>query len=496
MLIRKTCLCFIFCLSVRFLIAQNNTAKEITQFNKPAEALAPLRFLASDELMGRSTTRPEVHIAARYISEMFRSYGLREMNGASNYFQHFTLQMITPAVNGFFKVGGKTYTLGENFLQARGTGIQLTAPIVFANFGTAEDVSKIDVKGKIVVVNMGENDSTTVQGAGHFRDIKQKLLQEKGALALMERYWQTDADWELPKHAYSVQHALIAQDTLLPVFVVHDHNGELPAAIKNSASATLQVPANALASIAAENVVGWIEGTDPLLKNQFIVLSAHYDHIGVASVPKMVDGKLDSVYNGARDNAIGVTAVINAARYFSLHPAKRSILFIAFTGEEMGLLGSKYFAAHPTTGLDKMVFNLNIDNGGFNDSSLINVIGLGRTTADNDIQKACTAYGFTLRGDPAPEMNLFDRSDNVSFAAKGVPAPTYGMGVSKLDESIMRYYHQLGDEVSNIDLAYVVKYMNSFILAAAIIADDPAQPQWIKGDKYEAAWKALYSTSH
>ncbi len=207
----------------------------------------------------------------------------------------------------------------------------------------------------------------------------------------------------------------------------------------------------------------------------------------------MVDCKLDSIYNGTRDNAIGVTAVINAARYFALHPTKRSVLFIAFTGEEMGLLGSKYFAAHPPIALEKMVYNLNIDNGGMNDTSLINVIGLGRTTADNDMQKASLAYGLTLKGDPAPEMNLFDRSDNVSLAAKGVPAPTYGMGISKVDESVMRYYHQLGDEVGNIDLEYVVKYMKSYILAALYIADNPAQPLWKAGDKYETAWKELYS---
>jgi Zn-dependent M28 family amino/carboxypeptidase len=143
--------------------------------------------------------------------------------------------------------------------------------------------------------------------------------------------------------------------------------------------------------------------------------------------------------------------------------------------------------------LEKIVFNLNIDNGGLNDTSLINVIGLGRTTADHDIKKACLAYGLTLRGDPAPEMNLFDRSDNVSFAAKGVPAPTYGMGVNKVDESIMRYYHQPGDEIGNMDLGYVAKYMKSYILAAKYIADDPAKPHWEKGDKYEAAWKELYS---
>ena len=340
---------------------------------------------------------------------------------------------------------------------------------------------------------MGESDSTTVRGANRFREAKQKLLKEKGTLALVERYWQPDSEWELPKHAYSSQRAFASPDSLLPVFIIHDPAGGLLVAVKTATTCTINSAGTNLIEVPAENVMGWVEGTDPLLRNQFIVLSAHYDHVGVASVPKMEEGKLDSIYNGARDNAVGVTAVINAARFFALHPAKRSILFIAFTGEELGLLGSKYFASHPTIGLEKIVFNLNIDNGGVNDTSLINVIGLGRTTADDDIKKACLAYGFTLRGDPAPEMNLFDRSDNVSLAAKGVPAPTYGMGVKKVDESIMKYYHQLGDEIGNLDLAYIVKYMNSFILAARYIADNPAQPHWKSGDKYEAAWKELYS---
>ena len=89
-------------------------------------------------------------------------------------------------------------------------------------------------------------------------------------------------------------------------------------------------------------------------------------------------------------------------------------------------------------------------------------------------------------------MGLFDRSDNVSLAAKGIPAPSFGMGVKQVDESIMRYYHQLGDEIVNLDLRYVVKYMKSYILAAQYVADNPAQPHWIPGDKYEAAWKELY----
>jgi hypothetical protein len=490
---RKSILFFVFSFTIFFSNGQSDPVREINLINTPNQALAPLRFLASDELMGRSTTRPEIYIAARYISEQFRSFGLKELPGTENYFQSFEIKIISPSPQGSLTVGNKIYHMGTDLLQTRGAGLQLSAPVVFAGFGSTTDLATLDVKGKIVVVNMGESDSTKVVAARRFSDAKQKLLQDKGALALVERYWQSASDWELPKHYYTSQHAQVSQDMLLPVFIVYDPSNELPAAVKNSSTCAISVSGNNLTDVKAKNVMGWVEGTDPQLKNQFVVLSAHYDHIGVASEPKMVDGKLDSIYNGARDNAIGVTAVINASHYFTLHPAKRSILFIAFTGEEMGLLGSKYFAANPTIGMEKIIFNFNIDNGGLNDTSLINVIGLGRTSADHDIEKACLAYGLILKGDPAPEMNLFDRSDNVSLAAKGVPAPTYGMGVKQVDESIMRYYHQLGDEVGNIDLMYVVKYMKSYILAASFIADNPAQPHWKEGDKYEAAWKDLYS---
>ena len=490
---RKQILSIAFSSAILFSMAQPTQVSEIDRLNSGNHALAPLRFLASDELMGRATTRSEIHIAARYIIEQFRSYGLKELAGTENYVQGFELTFISPAMTGSFSVGNKTFQIGVDFLQVRGSGLQLTAPIVFAGFGSDADLANLDVKGKMVLVNMGENESTKVAGAGRFRDAKQKLLREKGAVALIERYWQSASDWELPKHAYTSQRAQIAQDTLLPVFILHDPSGGLQSAVVGSATATINVTGSNLMKLKAENVMGWVEGTDPQLKSQFVVLSAHYDHIGVASEPKMEGGKLDSIYNGARDNAIGVTAVINAARYFALHPAKRSILFIAFTGEEMGLLGSKYFASHPPIALYKLIFNLNIDNGGVNDTTLINVIGLGRTSADNDINKACLAYGLTLKGDPAPEMGLFDRSDNVSFAAKGVPAPTYGMGIKQLDDNIMRYYHGLGDEIGNIDLNYVVKYMKSYILAASLIADNPVQPHWASGDKYESAWKDLYS---
>jgi Zn-dependent M28 family amino/carboxypeptidase len=228
------------------------------------------------------------------------------------------------------------------------------------------------------------------------------------------------------------------------------------------------------------------------LKDQFVVLSAHYDHLGVAKRPKMEEGKMDSIYNGARDNAIGTTAVIDAAGYFVQHPPKRSVLFIAYTAEEIGEIGSKYFAAHPPVPLHQLVYNLNIDNASYNDTTIVTVIGLGRTSADEDIKKACAAYGLTALPDPDPKENFFDRSDNTNLAVKGIPAPTFSLGIRQMDAEINKRYHQLSDEVGNFNLSYAMKYINSFILAAKYIADNSTQPFWMKGDKYEAAWKILF----
>ena len=275
---KRTILCFVFGFAILFSIGQNDPVRDIDQLNAPNQALAPLRFLASDELMGRATTRPEIYIAARYISEQFRSFGLREMAGTQDYVQNFELKMISPTTSGTLTVGNKTYHIGTDLLQARGSGFQLTAPVVFAGFGSAADFANLDVKGKIVVVNMGESDSTKVSGAGRFRDAKQQLLREKGALALIERYWQPASDWEIPKHAYTSQRAQTAQDSLLPVFFVHDPSGELTAVVKRSTTCMINVPGNNLIIVKAKNVMGWIEGTDPTAQQSVRpVLSAHYD---------------------------------------------------------------------------------------------------------------------------------------------------------------------------------------------------------------------------
>lgn len=473
--------------------AQSSVTKQINAINTPAVALQPLHFLAADELMGRSTTRPEIHVAARYISEQFRSFGLKEAPGTRDYFQSFDLRMSKPASSGGFTLGGATYAFGGQLLPTGVDDVSLQAPVVYAGFGSKEDFDKLDVKGKIVVTNMGRNDSSSFMEGYRATSSKRKLAADKGAVALVERFREAGTSWK------DVQHYLLGERVAasapgggLPVLMLNDEGSSIVPLLKEGTTATLTISGNRVDAMPARNVVGVVEGTDPRLKGQYIVLSAHYDHVGVAAQPRMVDGKADSIYNGARDNAVGVAAVINAARYFAQHPPKRSILFVAYTGEEMGMVGSQHFVANPPVPLERMVYNLNIDNAGYNDTTIVTVIGLGRTSADADIKRGAAAFGLAAIADPAPEQGLFDRSDNAALAIKGVPAPTYSLGFRKFDETLSKYYHQVSDEVGSFNLNYALKYMNSFILAAKYIADNPVQPLWQKGDKYEAAWKELY----
>lgn len=248
---------------------------------------------------------------------------------------------------------------------------------------------------------------------------------------------------------------------------------------------------SAVIDVGLRNVMGFIAGTDPALRDQYVVLSSHYDHLQVARHAVMEEGKLDSIYNGARDNASGTTAVIDAARYFGKYPPRRSVLFICYTAEEEGLIGSEWFASHPALALKKIVYNLNIDNASYDDTTLVTLVGLHRTSEDSAIVSACRAYGLHVNNDPTGG-SLFFESDNAPLATHGIPAPTYSMGMQAMDSTIFNRYHRLSDETGNMDMSYVVKWIHAYILAAEFIADEPVQPRWTPGDQNEKAWKTLY----
>jgi len=142
--------------------------------------------------------------------------------------------------------------------------------------------------------------------------------------------------------------------------------------------------------------------------------------------------------------------------------------------------------------LNQIIYKLNIDGAGYNDTTKVTVIGLGRTDADDDLIAAAEAFGLTAIPDPVPEQNLFNRSDNVHFARHGIPAPTYSLGVTAFDDEINYYYHQPTDEPHSLDYGYITQYIRSFVLASLKIANAETAPFWLPGDVYEPAGKELY----
>lgn len=242
--------------------------------------------------------------------------------------------------------------------------------------------------------------------------------------------------------------------------------------------------------VKGKNVIGLVEGSDPDLRDEYLLLAAHYDHVGVG--PATAEG--DSIYNGARDNAIGIATIMAAGKYFADHPPKRSIIFGLWSAEELGLIGSGYFAEHPAVPLEQIVYNLNIDGAGYNDTTKVTIVGLERTEAEPILESSSEEFGLNAIPSPVPELGLFNRSDNVHFARKGIPAPTFSPGFTAFNEELQYYYHQPTDESDTIDFEYVTDYAKAYILSSERIANADEAPFWLPGDEYENAGIELYGT--
>ncbi len=263
--------------------------------------------------------------------------------------------------------------------------------------------------------------------------------------------------------------------------------------IKGKANAKLKTDSYQKRTITAQNVVGIVEGTDPELKEEYILVTAHYDHIGTGKDGGASFSPEDSIFNGARDNAMGTVALLSAAKAISEKPVKRSVLFLALTGEEMGLLGSAYYADNPVIPLEKTVFNLNNDGAGYNTTEAVSVIGFGRTGTDELVTDSVKKFDLGVIENPVPQLGLYDRSDNVSFARKGIPAINFAPGVIDFDAALQQNYHQVTDEADSLDFDYVLQFCRSFAHTLRNIANSDQKPWWVEGDKYEKAGKRLYN---
>lgn len=490
-------------LSLLALVSTPNNAQKYKKVPEAKFAVsqpnAHLRFLASDALLGRKTGEQGNDVAARYIAEQFRKFGVKPGNGSS-YLQEVPFERTAPSILGTITVTEGTLNVGEDFVVMSGGGVGLSNnEVIHVGYGWVDeakgydDYKGLDIQDKVVIAQVGTPDSKTPQEVFGAMAAKRKFAAERGAAAFIEIYnlqipWKTVVNF-FGKPSLRLKETEVKGSDMLHLWV----NAEPGKALAKNKITELDLNVGEKQSkkVMSNNVVGIIEGTDPVLKNEYLVLTAHFDHIGYGSESGRVTAE-DSIFNGARDNAFGTTAVLTAAEALTLKPAKRSILLIAYTGEEIGLLGSKYYADNPVVPLDKCVFNLNCDGAGYDIKTQVSVIGLNRTSAEKHIVKAAATLGLTAGDDPAPEQGLFDRSDNVSLAKMGIPAPNYAPGMTSFSEEIYKYYHQATDNPDNIDPEYLLKYCQSYTYAARLIANDKAKPTWVSGDKYEKAYNELY----
>jgi hypothetical protein len=463
------------------------------------EMSAHLRFIASDKLLGRMTGSPGNDEAARYIAGEFKKSGLRTFQSAEGYFQRVPLlRRMPPGKTTIVLLGDSLNQPGKMALRSGGA-LKWSGRFEYVGYGTVDsakgidEFKGIDVKGKVALARFGQKGESNLFAAlTSLAESKRRAAQARGAVALVELYqglreWKslvtifTRSGIETGPLAAGFSHFIVEDTSLAYV---------LKAQEKSGGEIVLQTDGIRQEVIQAQNVIGYIRGSDPKLRDEYVLLTAHYDHIGVG---KPEGPNADSIYNGARDNGMGTVALIAAAKSLSADPPKRSVIIAAVTGEEIGLLGSRYLAAEPPVPMGKIVFDLNIDGAGYDDTTIVTVVGLERTSAEAALKQGTERYGLRVMPEPVEEKRLFNASDNVSFAARGVPAPTYSEGFHSFGPEIRKYYHRAADQADeNFNFSYLLKFCKAFVHSARVIGDMPVAPFWTPGDPYENAGKKLY----
>jgi hypothetical protein len=514
--------------------AQKNTAEKFSTTINKTNAYKHLSVLASDEYEGRETGKKGAWMAADYIRDYFKSLGLTApVNGS--YFQ--PIDMVTYNLSGMqFSINGQAKEYGKDFVISSSTvalgGFNFnTADIVFAGYGLDKqgynDFAGIDVAGKVVLV-FGNGDPTVKGGtpAPVDRAARRKMmaaqqskiqyLAEHKALAVIQIDPNLDNITEEMKVNYSGKGDVMLKTavntaklqgtkTLASIRVSAATANELlkaagttVAALQEKINSTVK-PASQTIKVAvagktakdevkvrAENVLGFLEGSDPVLKDEILVITGHYDHIGLTT------SGTDKVNNGADDDGSGTTGVLLIADAFvkakkAGKGPKRSILFMTVVGEEKGLLGSEWYSEHPVFPLDKTITDLNIDMIGRVDEAhkdnpeYIYIIGSDMLSSDlnatgikanDDYIKMNLDMKYNNRTDP---NQFYYRSDHYNFAKHGIPVIFYFSGVHA-------DYHQPGDEVSKIDFDLLSKRAQLVYYTAWELANGAKRPVVDKND--------------
>jgi hypothetical protein len=456
---------------------------------------AKIEFIASDELRGRDTPSPEQRIAAQYLASRMKESGVQTAPTMDGYLQEVFFKNVTPPQTGAVTAQDSTYSLGEDVLLLNGISRNLEGKVVFLDYGSEEDFAKAKVEGKIVVVRLGEKGEPNVRKAFRAGRLKSKRASESGALALIELYSSKQISWQIIRNYIGGSNMSLdmgeeSNDGIPHLWLDDAYGNSADFFAEEVKKVKLDIGESVIDRFTAPNVIGMVEGVHPEMKNEIVVYSAHYDHVGMGQP----DAEGDTIYNGTRDNGIGTITVLEAAQNIAKYPLDRTALFIFFTGEEKGLLGSEWYVEHPVMPLEDVVMCFNSDNAGYNDTSTTTIIGLERTTATEAFIEAGETYGLGTIADQMPDQNLFDRSDQVNFARKGIPAVMFTMGISAFDDEILKYYHQAGDNPDSVDYDYLYKFTKTYVHACRLVGNMTERPYWTEGDKYYEAGEELYKT--
>ncbi|MEI9850382.1 MAG: M28 family metallopeptidase [Sphingomonas sp.] len=513
------------------LLATHAAAQELPA--DQAAVKAHIQFLASDGLRGRDTGSREFDIAAEYAATQMLAAGLRP-GGTEGWFQPVRIVTTRPSGKGSMALarrGGAAEPLlfGVDFINEAipsAPDFKVSGVVVFAGYGIVypegkrDDYKGLDVKGKIVAILPGVPEGFPNEVEAHLGDDNQKarFAEARGAKAVIVlESAARNADYafaaiapyyDYPRTTWAgpdgVAHAA-APGAPVIAYVSQSGAEKLFAGSRIKWSAVLaaegrgaRIPTGALAvtldaasktsvtAIASKNVIGLLEGSDPGLKDQYLILSAHLDHVGVG---EPVNG--DRIYNGAMDNAAGVAAVLEVARAFqkSGKRPRRSILFMALCAEEKGLIGSDYFAHNPTVPKERLVADLNFDMPilTYKLEDLV-VIGGERSTLGATVAKAAAAEGLAIVPDPTPEEMFFVRSDHYSFVQSGIPAVSVDTGPGGAGAAAQKFfldnnYHKPSDQITlPFDWESAARYVRTVYGAARILADADERPRWAKGD--------------
>lgn len=500
---------------------------------------AHVLFLASDAMKGREAGSPEFDIAAQYVAAQFYAAGLRPGGDQGGYLQRVPLVRYKADGQGRFvripaRGAAQPLVFGQDYIPAPDAThreASLSAPVVFVGHGIDapqyghDDFKGVDVRGKIVLFFGGAPARFDGEERAFFGSPQTKLrtaaahgavgaillgsatMTPEAMARMAETYDRPRMTWARPDGTGNGE-SIAMLGTLSPAGAAKLFAGARTPWSKIVAQAAKTTPRyrpvalpgtlavatkTGITPVDSSNVVGLIPGSDPALKEQVVVLSAHLDHIGVGTP---VNG--DAINNGALDNAIGIASLIEEARRFKTDGTapKRTLMFLAVTGEEKGLVGSDYFTNHPTVPLDHIVADVNLDMPillyPFEDMI---VYGADRSTLGPIVRRAVNSAGVDLSPDPMPEQGIFVRSDHFRFVQKGIPSVFLwpgqkGPGKAAVEHFMSTNYHKPSDDLTQPILwDQGVRFVDVNYRIAREIADGAERPLWNRGDYFGRLYK-------